>query len=240
MSKTSCKKILPLIGAGIIVVLLMAYGLFRVSKLRDFQFFGDLVSHVETNEKVVALTFDDAPTGYTDEVLDILEEKDIKATFYVIGESAEKYPDQLSAIIEGGHEVGNHSYSHEHFLLKSRSFISNEIEMTNQILREAGYTGDITFRPPYGKKLFGLPWYLSQNDIITIMWDVEPDTYFSGDAENITEYTLKNVEPGSIILMHPFCEAVCVADREALPEIIDELKADGYSFLTVSEFLEYY
>src|SRR5690606_30411798 len=105
------------------------------------------------------------------------------------------------------------------------------------LIRDAGYTGDITFRPPNGKKLFGLPWYLSKHDIKTIMWDVEPDTYYQGNAEAMVMYTLKNMKPGSIILMHPFCGEICTSDRQALPEIIDELNRQGYTFVTIQQLL---
>jgi chitin deacetylase len=134
-------------------------------------------------------------------------------------------------------EIGNHSYSHQRFLLKSQSFIDAEVQKTNKLMRELGYQGDLTFRPPNGKKLLGLPWYLKRNNIQTIMWDVEPDTYYT-DKEGIVRYTLEQTKPGSIILMHPFCDA-CSADREALPVIIDELKAKGYTFVTVNELLKH-
>ncbi len=219
--------------------LFAGYGLLQVSKSRTFQFFGEIVSRVNADQKVVALTFDDAPAVNTEEVLKILAEKNIKATFYAIGRNIEKYPDQIKEIVKQGHELGNHSYSHERFLLKSQSFIQSEVEKTNQLIYNAGYAGEITFRPPNGKKFLGLPWYLSKNNIKTIMWDVEPDTYYAGDAENIAKYTLENVKPGSIILLHPFCSDACTADREALPDIIDGLKKEGYNFITISQLLEY-
>jgi len=232
------KKII-IIFSILFFLLLGGYALFQISKSRTFQFFGGLINRGETKEKVVALTFDDAPSEYTDEFLKILAEKNVKATFYVIGQNLEKYPDFAKAIIENGHELGNHSYSHRRLILKSQKFIKNEIEKTNQLIRTFGHAGEITFRPPNGKKLFGLPWYSRQNNIRTIMWDVEPDTNFSGDVEKIVNYTLANTKPGSIILMHPFCGETCTADREALSEIIDGLKTRGYNFVTVSELLKY-
>lgn len=213
------------------------YVLFQVSKSRTFQFFGGLTHRVETDKKVVALTFDDAPTVRTNDVLDILNRKNINATFYVIGKSMEERFDIARAIVDAGMEIGNHSYSHTRMVLKSQKFVSDEIQKTNELIRKSGYTGEITFRPPNGKKLFGLPRYLNRHGIRTIMWDVEPDTYVAGDADAIVRYTLENTSPGSIILMHPFCEEGCSADRDALPRIIDELHAKGYTFVTVSELV---
>jgi len=166
-----------------------------------------------------------------------LDEKGVKATFFVIGKSLEQFPDLGKAIADKGHELGNHSYTHQRFLLKSQHFINDEIEKTNVLIRQAGYEGDIHFRPPYGKKLFGLPWYLSQHKIKTIMIDLEPDTYGS-TKRFFLEYTLEKAKPGSILLLHPFCEN-CSAQREVIGEIIDAMQERGYRFVTVSELLRY-
>lgn len=233
------QKILIVSVAILVALFLLAHLLFQISKSRTFQFFGTLIDQVDTNEKVIALTFDDGPSDYSDEILQILKEKNVKATFFVVGQSIENHLDELKAMIEDGHQVGNHSYSHQRFLLKSPAFVKTEIEKTNQLLRQAGYRDEILFRPPNGKKLFSLPWYLRQNGIKTIMWNVEPDTYFSGNADLIKQHVLEKTTPGSIILMHPFCKTTCEADRQALPGIIDGLKAQGYSFVTVSKLLSY-
>lgn len=216
----------------------VGYGAYLLMRSRTFQLAGELISRVDTTARVVALTFDDAPGAYTQEVLSILAEKNVKATFYCIGASLEEHPVEAKAIVLGGHELGNHSYSHERMVFKSQSFIAEEITRTNALIEEVGYTDEITFRPPNGKKLVGLPWYLSEHDIRTIMWDVEPDTYVSGDTQQITQYVLDHVVPGSIVLMHPFCGDACTADREALSAVIDGLRAEGYTFVTVGELMK--
>lgn len=162
-------KLVVRIGAGLCIIVTLIYSVFQLSKARDFQLFGKLVSHIKTEEMIVALTFDDAPTPHTTEIIDILHEKEVPATFFMIGSAIEQYPTIAQMIADGGYEMGNHSYSHEHFYFKSQSFINNEIQTTNTLIRNTGYTGEITFRPPNGKKLIGLPWYLSQHDITTIM-----------------------------------------------------------------------
>jgi peptidoglycan/xylan/chitin deacetylase (PgdA/CDA1 family) len=124
-------------------------------------------------------------------------------------------------------------------LFRTLPDIANEIERTNALIKSAGYKGEITMRPPYGKKLFILPWYLNQNKIKTIMCDVEPDTYFQGKSDEMVKYVLENTKPGSIIVIHPFCEGLCQSDRDALPQIIEGLKAKGFRFVTVTELLEY-
>lgn len=238
------KRIFILILVIFALVLIGGYILFHISKSRTFQFFGGIIHRVNTSEKVIALTFDDAPTEYSDEVVDILEEKGVKATFYAIGQNIEKYPEEAKNIVTHGHELGNHSYSHQRFLLKSFPFVESEIQKTNELIRNAGYKGEITFRPPNGKKLFSLPWYLRQHNIKTIMWDVEPDTYLSnsvGKEEKtkfLVDYTVENTRLGSIILLHPLCES-CEDGRQALELIIDKLQSEGYKFVTISELLTY-
>lgn len=235
-------KIISVLFLGLLVFVVFLYSLFKISKSRTYQFFGEIIPRVETNKKVVALTFDDAPTLYSDEVLEVLAEKNVRATFYVTGNNLKKYPQEGKNIAQAGHELGNHSYSHKRFLLKPYSFVDSEIQQTNQLIRETGYTGDITFRPPYGKKLFILPLYLAQHDIKTIMVDVEAETYMpklENDEEKVNflvDHTLEKTKPGSIILLHPFCES-CGNSRQALERIIDQLHSEGYELVMVSELL---
>ncbi len=238
------KSFVVIIFAIILLLLIIGYVLFQVSKSRTFQFFGGITHRVNTSEKVLALTFDDAPSNYSDEVVNILEEKGVKATFYVIGQNIKNYPNETKNIVVHGHELGNHSYSHKRFLLKSSSYVETEIQKTNELLRNSGYKGEITFRPPNGKKLITLPWYLQRNNIKTIMWDVEPDTYVPKNLNENTkiqflvDYTVSHTKPGSIILIHPFCES-CGSGRQALKQIIGELQSEGYRFVTISELLTY-
>jgi peptidoglycan-N-acetylglucosamine deacetylase len=231
-------KPLKIIVFILVFIFVLGLGLFQISKSRSFQFFGILVNHIKINTKVVALTFDDAPTEYTQDVLNILNEKQVKATFFVIGKNLAQFPQIGQEIVANGHELGNHSYTHQRMILKSQSFISTEIEKTSKLIRNAGFTGEIVFRPPNGKKLFGLPWYLNQHQMKTIMWDVEPDTY-GKSTDFLVKYTLDHVKPGSIILLHPFCND-CQNDRAAIGKIIDGLHAKGYQFVTISQILMYY
>ncbi len=118
------------------------------------------------------------------------------------------------------------------------SFVRQEIERTDQLIREAGYRGEIYFRPPYGKKLVALPYYLSKTGRKTITWDVEPDSYpeIASDSAKIAQYVVTKAEPGSIIILHVMY-ASGVESMKAVKKIIDELREKGYSFKTVSELL---
>jgi chitin deacetylase len=224
--------------SGVITFLIFTRLFVELTNLTTFQFFGKIIPRVQTDTKVIALTFDDGPTEYTDDVLEILRENDVKATFFVIGSEMEKNPNMATEIINVGHQIANHSYTHQRNVFKSYDFYKNEVNATNKLIRAAGYKDEIMFRPPYGKKFIGLPYYLNSINMKTIIWDVEPEKY--GNTKDFyLRYTLDNTRPGSIIIIHPFCGEQCKAAREALPEIISTLKADGYRFVTVKELLEY-
>jgi chitin deacetylase len=220
------------------IVILFAIG-FQISKSRTFQFFGEIVPRVNTQQKFVALTFDDGPNpGPTEEVLSVLNEEGIKATFFVIGGELGQHLEQGRKLVAAGHELGNHSYTHTRMVLKTPSFVKYEIERTDELIRQTGYQGAIHFRPPYGKKLFVLPYYLSQHSRKSITWDVEPDSFpeIEKDANKIVQYVLANVKPGSIILLH----VMYPSRKESLKSvkgIIAGLKSRGYEFKTVSELL---
>ena len=222
------------------LVLIISIALWQVSKNEKFQFFGNLIDRVETTEKVVALTFDDGPTKLkTKEILKVLDESEITATFYLVGKSIEENIQETKNIIDKGHEVGNHSYTHQRMVLKSYNFVADELEKTNELITKAGYKGEIHFRPPYGKKLFSLPYYLNNNNITTVTWDVEPETYLdkNASASDISDYVVQNTKPGSIILLH-----VMFKSRDnsmaAVPLIVQQLKDKGYRFVTVSELID--
>ncbi len=232
------KKLKILIGASFVGILSLISAN-KISKDEGFQFFGELVSDVETSKKVVALTFDDGPTvGKTEEILKILEENNVKATFYLVGQEMSQNFNQAKLIVEQGHEVGNHSYTHQKMIFTSYGFVQNELSKTDDLIRQAGFEGEITFRPPYGRKLFVLPYYLMSQNIKTITWNVEPDSVLPLDStpDALAEYTLENVTPGSIILMHVMYNSR-KNSMAAVPEIITSLKREGYSFVTVSELI---
>jgi chitin deacetylase len=230
------KKLFPGILIFLGIFLVVSYALFQVSKSRTFQFFGEIAPRVETSEKAVALTFDDGPSrGKTDEILKILREESVRATFYVTGAEIEKNPGELEKIVSEGHEIGNHTYNHEKMLLVSPSFVKSEIERTDELIRKAGWTNEITFRPPFGKKLFTLPFYLSKNNRKTIIWDVEPETYVE-KSEDLIKHTLDNTKNGSIILLHVMYGSRAESMKSVRP-IIKGLREKGFEFKTVSELL---
>ena len=230
------KKKIILILSVIAIIFFLLFGAFKLMNARTFQLFGGLTDKVETNQKVVGLTFDDGPTKNVDDIIALLKKYDIKATFFLIGNEMEENPEEAKKLVEEGHQIGNHTYSHHRMILKSPSFIKEEIEKTDDLIREAGYSRDIDFRPPNGKKMVGLPYYLSKHDRDTIMWDIEPDTFYT-DADDKIDYVNDNVTPGSIILMHAMYDK-SGEELKALEAIIQSLADQGYAFVTVNELQE--
>lgn len=225
------------VACVLVVVVGGAFTLFEVSKSRTFQFFGTLVNRVDTTEKVVALTFDDGPDpAGTQAILDTLRSRQVPSTFFLIGREIAAHPDLAHDIAAAGHELGNHSFSHERMIGVTPSWVAHEVEATDALIRTAGYTGEILFRPPNGKKLFALPHYLASHNRTTITWDVEPDSEGTPDAAAVEKTTVDQVRPGSIVLLHAMYGSR-EQTRRAIGPIVDRLKQLGYRFVTVSQLL---
>ena len=217
----------------------LAFGGYKWMNARNFQIAGRIVSHADSGRKEVALTFDDGPSEKTSEILDMLDDLGVRCTFFLTGEEIADHMDEAKAIVAAGHQVGNHSYSHPRMVFKSGRFIADEIDKTNDLIREAGYAGEIVFRPPFGKKLIRLPLALQERGMTTVMWSLEPDSEagIAGDAGSIANAVAENVKQGDIILLHIMYDSG-EASREAVPLIVKQLREQGYSFVTISELLE--
>jgi peptidoglycan/xylan/chitin deacetylase (PgdA/CDA1 family) len=228
-------------GLACLTLALLVAGVasFRFSKARTLQLFGDIVPRVETEDSIVALTFDDGPASApTEKVLAVLASHGVRATFYLNGQGIEEHFSAAQRIVQAGHEVGNHTYTHPVMLGLSQERIRTEIERTDAQIRRAGFTGEIHFRSPYGKKYVALPYYLARTNRKNIFFDVEPESFpeVAGEAERITEHVLERARPGSIILLHVMSRARAES-LEAVPRIIEGLHQKGYRFVTVSELL---
>ncbi len=224
----------------LVVIALAAVSVWKISNARSYQLFGKIISRVETTDKVIALTFDDGPwnTKYTQDVIDNLDSLNVKATFFLNGRGIESNRVSAQKLVSAGHQIGNHSYSHNQLIFRGLDEIKNEIDSTNELIRSIGYEGEIYFRPPYGKKLIVLPYYLQQQGIVSVTWDVEPESYkdVKADGSAIAKHVIDNSKPGSIVLLHVLGSNNQAA-RNALPGIIHGLRSKGFQFVTVSEIL---
>lgn len=230
------KKRLTFIGIGILTVILLLLGTYNLMNSRTFQLFGGLTDQVETNQKVVALTFDDGPSKNVDKILPLLDKYQAKATFFLIGNEIEKYQEEAQKIVKAGHQVGNHTYSHNRMIFKTPSYLKAEIEKTDRLIRQAGYKDEIDVRPPNGKKLVGLPYYLYKHNRDTITWNLEPDTYYTSAADKVN-YVKDHIKPGSIILIHPMYDS-SGEELTTIEGILQALSDKGYKFVTVNELQE--
>lgn len=221
-------------GLALVVVLPAAWALIKAPNV---QLVGEVVARVDTPQRVVALTFDDGPVPEAaEEVARVLRQRQVRATFFLNGQDVERHPDTVRALVQDGHELGNHAWSHPRLVFRSTAFVREELAATDRALRQAGEQGPIHVRAPYGKKLLALPWVLSEQQRVHVTWDVAPDSKGTPAPEAIVAETLARVQPGSIVLLHVMY-ASRESSRRALPEVVDGLLARGYRFVTVSELL---
>lgn len=188
-------------------------------------------------KKYIALTFDDGPSSYTSQVLDILAEKGVKATFFNLGSSAENYPDECKAIVDAGHELASHTMAHQNLPDMDRDSLRAEITNAASVLKDASGVETQMIRAPYGA-FTDVEWARA-GDLIScnVLWNIDTLDWELPGADGIAECVLSKAFNGAIVLMHDGG-----GDRsetvEALPDIIDGLLDDGYELVTVSELLE--
>ena len=183
---------------------------------------------IDPNQKSVALTFDDGPSTYTDDLLDLLKKYDASATFFVIGNKVEIYSETMRRMVREGNEVGNHSYNHKWLTKVSEEEFLNQINQTQQIVKKiTGFTPRL-MRPTYGAVNQSLR---KRSKLKVIMWDVDTRDWESHNISTIVKKTINSTKDGSIILMHDTKKQTITI----LEKLLKQLKSDGYQFVTVSE-----
>ncbi len=184
-----------------------------------------------TGNKKIAITFDDGPhPQYTEQLLEGLKERGVKATFFVTGEHAELHPDIVAKMSEEGHLIGNHTYSHIQLSERNREEFKNQLIKTNEII--SGITGKevIYVRPPYGtwdKK------FETELNMFPVLWTVDPLDWCSDNAACVAERVVSKADENDIILLHDYYETSVTAALK----IVDRLQEEGYEFVTVEEIL---
>ncbi len=194
-----------------------------------------MYNSIHTSEPYIALTFDDGPhVTNTPRLLDMLKERNIKATFFVVGKCAQEYPHLVRRILAEGHEIGNHTWTHRSLPTLSEATAHDELAKTAKAVEDASGYHIRIMRPPYGatslrvKKMcyddFGYP---------TILWDVDPFDWKRPGASIVKSRILASTRPGSIILCHDIHQQTI----DAMPDTLDTLLSKGYHFVTVSQLL---
>ena len=189
--------------------------------------------------KCVALTFDDGPhPEYTDQILDILDKYGVKATFFVVGENAERYPETVKRIIASGHEIGNHTWSHKGMKNLSKEQIKEEITKTQNFLKESFNYSPVLFRPPGGGEYACAKETAQSLGCKYVLWAWRTDSkdWTCPDANTISQTVLSTVSEGDIVLLHDYVGGKS-STPQALEQIIPRLLEQGYCFDTVSGLL---
>ncbi|MBQ7669496.1 MAG: polysaccharide deacetylase family protein [Clostridia bacterium] len=196
-----------------------------------------IVSKIAADDKVVALTFDDGPhPKYTDEILDILSEYGVKATFFVIGKNVEEHPEIIQREVREGHEIGNHTFDHFYMNSLNESSIADEIKKCECSVLSAGGPNTKLLRPPGGICSTKLKKQCAAADYNVVLWSVDTRDWKRPSADHIVNSVLNNVSSGDIILMHDYVSGKSNTP-EALKRIIPALIDEGYNFVTVSELI---
>lgn len=195
--------------------------------------------HVNTTEKVIALTFDDGPhPKVTDKILDLLAEYDAKATFFVVGKNVELYGRATARAVREGHEIGNHTYAHPSIGGLGCAEIACELLRTEALVEELTGKSCHIFRPPGGECTKEAQLAALGNGFSLVLWNIDTRDWAGVSSSEIVKNVMSNAAPGSVILFHDYVgkEAGTI---DALKEILPRLSAAGYRFVTVSELLSY-
>lgn len=205
-------------------------------------FYGTVFSEVPTEQKIVALTFDDGPyPPYTEQILDILKENNVPATFFIIGRNAQKHPELVQRIAAEGHQIGNHTYDHVDLLKADRGKVAYEVDTTTKILTELTGNAPHAVRPPHGFRDAVVLDMMAERNLKVVEWSIMSRDWTNPGVDAIVSRTVEKVKNGSIILLHDGDGVEQKSSRQetvaATRLIIHELLAKGYKFVTVDEIL---
>lgn len=183
----------------------------------------------------IAMTYDDGPHATnTPRLLDMLKQRGIKATFFVVGQCAAEYPDIMKRIVVEGHEIANHSWSHPQLSRMGEGAVSDQLQRTHDVIIQTTGATPRLMRPPFGAFTQNqMAWANRKWDYKVIMWDVDPLDWKYRNAGHVKSEILSHTVNGSIILTHDIHKTTI----DAMPETLDGLTARGFKFLTVSELI---
>lgn len=205
--------------------------------------FGEDWSSIETDQKVIALSFDDGPNPpHTEDLLALLHDEDVSATFFMVGKYVEAHPEVAKRVVAAGHHVGNHGWDDTRLPLRSPAFIRDSIARTDEVLRDAGVQGPLDFRAAGLARGLQAAWILAEQGRTHYSATVAASDWTTQDADQIAETVLSSVGPGDIVVLHDGDDRTDGAYRggtiEAAGTIIRALKRDGYRLVTVRELVK--
>lgn len=197
-----------------------------------------IIRQVPTTHKVVAFTFDDGPhPGTTPELLAVLREKGVKATFFILGRNGALCADLLRQVASDGHELGNHGYSHKFSRQLSMEAYLADVEQNEALLGTVG-ARPVLFRPPGGGYNDALVARLKQKGYTTVLWSVDTRDWSRTTVDQVVKTAIHNLKPGAIYLFHDGQNDL--PTPKAVSILIDNFHAQGYEIVPVGELLQYY
>ena len=186
---------------------------------------------IDPNKPMIAFTFDDGPSKYTEQLLGILEQNQVHASFFMVGQNVGRYPNVIQKMKELGCDIGNHTMNHRELTKLSVEDIEIQIESVNDAIKKCINEGATLVRPPYGsedEKVRGALKYP------IILWSVDTNDWQTEDANVIAEYILNTVKDGDIVLMHDIYQPTVDSVAIVIPKLIEK----GYQVVSVSEMAE--
>ena len=183
--------------------------------------------------KTIALTFDDGPGPYTEKLLDILDKYDAKATFFLIGSKVSARANTLRRMQSRGHQLGNHSWSHPELNKVSAEQLASEIDQTNNAIKQAVGAKPNIIRPPYGAFNRAVLEQFRQRGMSAVVWSVDTRDWADRNSEIVCSRAVAGARNGAVILMHD----IHPTSVNAVPCILNSLKQQGYSFVTVQNLI---
>lgn len=197
-----------------------------------------VIKKVPTTHKVVALTIDDGPHyKTTPQMLAVLREKNVKLTLFILGENAVRHPELLAQAVADGHEIANHGYSHNSLAKMNKTQVSEELDKGEKAITAVAPKPTL-FRPPGGAYNDIVTAEAGRHGYTTILWSIDPGDWRRPSVEQVVNNVMSKIEPGSIVLLHE--GQYPLPTPAAISIIIDRLREQGYSIVTVSELLQYY
>lgn len=239
LSDSAAQKSVP--GSGIAVPAAAASG--ELPGPKDNRENVSVISSGTVHDKWIALTFDDGPyPPYTDRLLDVLQAKGIHATFFLVAEQAQQYPELVRRMTAEGHTVGLHAFRHRDFLKLTEEEKRKDLEQGKNLLRDITGKNPVYWRPPHGFRDFSVMETAAAQNLAVVNWSVIPRDWTGIDSQEIYRRVMDKADDGAIVLLHdgdsPGYKASRQATVDAVDPLIDSLREKGYHLVSLEEYVQ--
>lgn len=207
------------------------------------QLYGANFNGLQKGHKILALTYDDGPNDpWTMRLLEVLEKRQVQATFFMLGRYVRERPEIARAVSEAGHVIGNHSFTHPNLIFVGDTKLRQELEQTSNAIEDATGECPLLFRPPFGGRRPGTFRVAEESGMLPVMWRVVCYDWKANSHEQILEHARQQIAGGEVVLLHDGGHLRMGEDRShtlrATGELISEYKDRGFQFTTVTEMMQ--